>query len=232
MNALHCLAEAFTWLLRPGIRRYTLLPLCANIIFFGAGSYAAWHYGTAYIDRLLPDWLAWLHWLLYPLLVLTLLLLAYTTFTLMANLIAAPFNSLLAAAVEKAERGDPAPPELPLWRDILADIKQEIHKALYFLALAVPTLVLALLLPPLVPVLWFAYAAWCAALQYLDYPMANNGIPFHEERRLLRQRRGESLAYGGAVSLMTTVPVLNLIAMPVGVIAATLYWVRHLRQEN
>ena len=172
MNALHCLAEAFTWLLRPGIRRYTLLPLCANIIFFGAGSYAAWHYG------------------------------------------------------------DPAPPDLPLWRDILADIMQEIHKALYFLALAVPTLVLALLLPPLAPVLWFAYAAWCAALQYLDYPMANNGIPFHEERRLLRQRRGESLAYGGAVSLMTTVPVLNLIAMPVGVIAATLYWVRHLRQEN
>jgi len=37
---------------------------------------------------------------------------------------------------------------------------------------------------------------------------------------------------GRSVSLMTTVPLLNLIAMPVGVIAATLYWVRYLRQEN
>ena len=150
----------------------------------------------------------------------------------MANLIAAPFNSLLAAAVEKTERGEPEPPAQPLWRDILASLIQEIHKALYFLALAVPTLILALILPPLAPVLWFAYAAWCAALQYLDYPMANNGIPFREQRRRLRQQRGNSLAYGSGVSLMTTVPLLNLIAMPVGVIAATLYWVRYLRQEN
>ena len=179
-----------------------------------------------------PDWLAWLDWLLYPLIGLTLLILTYATFALMANLIAAPFNSLLAAAVEKAERGEAEPPVQPLWRDILASLIQEIHKALYFLALAVPTLILALILPPLAPVLWFAYAAWCAALQYLDYPMANNGIPFREQRRRLRQQRGNSLAYGSGVSLMTTVPLLSLIAMPVGVIAATLYWVRYLRQED
>ena len=232
MKALHCLAEAFTWLFRPGIRRYILLPLAVNIILFTAGSYAAWHYSTTLIDRLLPDWLAWLDWLLYPLIGLTLLILTYATFALMANLIAAPFNSLLAAAVEKAERGEPEPPAQPLWRDILASLIQEIHKALYFLALAVPTLILALILPPLAPVLWFAYAAWCAALQYLDYPMANNGIPFREQCRRLRQQRGNSLAYGSGVSLMTTVPLLNLIAMPVGVIAATLYWVRYLRQED
>ena len=54
MKALHCLAEAFTWLFRPGIRRYILLPLAVNIILFTAGSYAAWHYSTTLIDRLLP----------------------------------------------------------------------------------------------------------------------------------------------------------------------------------
>ena len=232
MNALACLAEAFAWLIRPGIRRFILLPLAVNITLFAAGSYAAWHYSTTFIDHLLPGWLAWLHWLLYPLVALTLLILTYATFALMANLIAAPFNSLLAAAVEKAERGEPEPPVQPLWRDILASIAQEIHKALYFLALAIPTLILALILPPLAPVLWFAYAAWCAALQYLDYPMANNGIPFREQRRRLRQQRGNSLAYGSGVSLMTTIPVLNLIAMPVSVIAATLYWVRYLRSEG
>ena len=55
MKALHCLAEAFTWLFRPGIRRYILLPLAVNIILFTAGSYAAWHYSTTLIDRFLPD---------------------------------------------------------------------------------------------------------------------------------------------------------------------------------
>ena len=232
MNALNCITEAFAWLFRPGIRRFILLPLAVNITLFAAGSYAAFHYGDALVESLLPGWLAWLHWLLYPLLAVALLILTYYSFSLMANLIAAPFNSLLAAAVEKAERGEPEPPVQPLWRDILASIAQEIHKALYFLALAIPTLILALILPPLAPVLWFAYAAWCAALQYLDYPMANNGIPFREQRRRLRQQRGNSLAYGSGVSLMTTIPVLNLIAMPVSVIAATLYWVRYLRSEG
>lgn len=230
MNALACLAEAFAWLIRPGIRRFILLPLAVNITLFAAGSYAAFHYGDALVESLLPGWLAWLHWLLYPLLAVVLLILTYYSFSLMANLIAAPFNSLLAAAVEKAERGDPAPADTPLWREIAASFAQELHKLLYFLALALPTLVLALILPPLAPLLWFAYTAWCAALQYLDYPMANNAIRFREQRARLRQKRTDTLAYGGAVSLLTTVPVLNLIAMPVAVIAATLYWCRHLRQ--
>ena len=107
---------------------------------------------------------------------------------------------------------------------------QELHKLLYFLALALPTLILALILPPFAPVLWFLYTAWCAALQYLDYPMANNAVPFRAQRARLRQNRADTLACGGAISLLTTIPVLNLVAMPVGVIAATLYWCRHLRQ--
>ena len=68
MNALACLAEAFAWLIRPGIRRFILLPLAVNITLFAAGSYAAFHYSDALVESLLPGWLAWLHWLLYPLL--------------------------------------------------------------------------------------------------------------------------------------------------------------------
>ena len=215
MNALACLAEAFAWLIRPGIRRFILLPLAVNITLFAAGSYAAFHYSDALVESLLA---------------VALLILTYYSFSLMANLIAAPFNSLLAAAVEKAERGDPSPPATPLWRDILMSLIQELHKLLYFLALALPTLILALILPPLAPVLWFLYTAWCAALQYLDYPMANNAVPFRAQRARLRQNRADTLACGGAISLLTTIPVLNLVAMPVGVIAATLYWCRHLRQ--
>ena len=230
MNALNCFSEAFGWLFRPGIRRFILLPLAVNITLFAAGSYAAFHYGAALVESFLPGWLAWLHWLLYPLLTVALLILTYYGFSLMANLIAAPFNSLLAAAVEKIERGEPMPSDTPLWREIVASFAQELHKLLYFLALALPTLVLALILPPLAPVLWFAYTAWCAALQYMDYPMANNGIRFRAQRQRLREKRGDVLACGGGISLLTTIPVINLVAMPVGVIAATLYWCRHLRE--
>ena len=49
MNALACLAEAFAWLFRPGIRRFILLPLAVNITLFAVGSYAAFHYGDALV---------------------------------------------------------------------------------------------------------------------------------------------------------------------------------------
>ena len=94
-----------------------------NITLFAAGSYAAFHYSDALVESLLPGWLAWLHWLLYPLLAVALLILTYYSFSLMANLIAAPFNSLLAAAVEKAERDQ-------LRREYLAAIRGQVDNHL------------------------------------------------------------------------------------------------------
>ncbi|MDO4642667.1 MAG: sulfate transporter CysZ [Cardiobacteriaceae bacterium] len=231
MNALHCLAEGFSWLLRPGIRRFIFIPLLINCMLFSVGSYTAFHYGNIWIHYFLPQWLAWLHWLLYPLIAITLVIVIFYTFSLVANLIAAPFNSLLAEAVEKMETGNLTAIQQPLWQEIVTSVGQEIHKILYFLSLAIPTFIIGLILPPFAPIIWFCYSAWCAALQYMDYPMTNHGIAFRKQRQLLRARRIDSLGYGGIVTFMTTIPLLNLIAMPVSVIAATLYYCRHIRHS-
>ena len=53
----------------------------------------------------LGAWLDWLRYLLWPLFVLTAVLLVFYTFSLLTNLIAAPFNGLLAEAVEKLAAG-------------------------------------------------------------------------------------------------------------------------------
>ena len=45
--------------------------------------------------------MGWLHWLLWPLFVLTVLIVVFYAFSLVANVIAAPFNSLLAERVGK-----------------------------------------------------------------------------------------------------------------------------------
>ena len=62
--------------------------------------------------------------------------------------------------------------------------------------------------------LWLAFGAWMMALEYADCPLGNHGIVFSQSRRLIGQRRMVALGFGGTVMVFTTIPILNLLAMP------------------
>lgn len=57
----------------------------------------------------IPSWLQWLSYLLWPLMVISLLLVFSYLFSTLANIIAAPFNGLLAEQLEASLTGKPYP---------------------------------------------------------------------------------------------------------------------------
>lgn len=224
------------WLPRAGLRGFVAVPLLINTLLFGGGIW----WGASQLQRLdqavqswLPDWLAWLHWLLWPLFILTVLVMVFYTFSLIANVIAAPFNSLLAARVERMVnpegRVSPPPAELS-WRELLFSPLAELCKLLYFIAWAIPPLVLSFVpaVNVIAPVLWAIFTSWMLALEYADYPLGNRGLDFKAQRRLLRRYWPLALGFGGMTLLLTLVPVLNFLAMPAAVIGATLMWNKEL----
>jgi CysZ protein len=83
-----------------------------------------------------------------------------------------------------------------------------------------------------VPFLWLLFSAWFLALEYGDYPMANHGLSFAEQRQRLRQTRFTALAFGGGLTLLMMVPILNFVAMPAAVAGATVFWKERLAQES
>ena len=222
------------WLPKAGLRGFVALPLLINSGLFGLGIW----WSTGQFERLdqavqrgLPEWLAWLHWLLWPLFILTALVVVFYTFTVLANVIAAPFNGLLAARVEKlANPGSarPRPPVEPTWKELALSPLRELNKLLYFIGWAIPLLLLSF--APIVnvaaPVLWVLFSAWMLALEYADYPLGQRGLTFREQRRLLRRHWPLTLGFGGMTLLLTLIPVLNFLVMPAAVIGATLMWVR------
>jgi CysZ protein len=219
------------WLVKPGIRAFVIIPLLVNTLLFSGAIYLISSGFGSVMDWLLgylPTWLDWLRWLLWPLFALTVLLVSFYTFSLTANLLASPFNSMLAEKVEALASTDRTPrPSPSWWHEITTAPVVEFKKLLYFLLWAMPLLLL-FLIPGLnlaAPFLWAAFSAWLLAQQYLDYPMSNHAIPLPEQRRLLRQQRVLALGFGGAVLLMTLLPVVNFLAMPAAVIGATLLWV-------
>ncbi|MFZ1643269.1 MAG: sulfate transporter CysZ [Candidatus Contendobacter sp.] len=220
------------WLPKAGLRGFVALPLLINTLLFSAGIW--WSAGQ--FERLdqamrgwLPEWLAWLHWLLWPLFILTALVVIFYTFSLVANVIAAPFNSLLAERVKKMvapPSSAPRPPSAPNWRDLLFSPLAELRKLLYFVAWAIPLVVLSFVPAANVaaPALWVVSTSWMLALEYADYPLGNRGLDFRAQRRLLRRHWPLTLGFGGMTLLLTLIPGLNFLAMPAAVIGATLMW--------
>ena len=228
------LLQGMRLIARPGLRRFVAVPLLINILVFSAGIAAGIHWFEgflAWMDARVPSWLQWLDWVLWPLFVLLLAGLVVYGFSLVANLIAAPFNGLLAEKVELLLRGRPldeGPGTTGMLAGLLPTLLDEVRKVLYALAWALPFLLL-LWVPVVGSVLWFLFTAWMLAVQYLDYPMGNQGLKFREQRRRLAARRGLGLGFGAAAAALGAVPVLNFILMPSAVAGATVLWVRELK---
>jgi len=234
------LIRGLSLITRPGLRAFVLIPLAINILVFSLLIWIGFDQFGALMDYLLPaqeSWLAWLRWLLWPLFTVAILLLIFYTFTIVANFIAAPFNGLLAEKVESLLGGETPAQTGGLGqalRELLPSLLSELRKMGYFLLRAIPLGIL-FFIPVLnlaAPFLWMAFSAWFLALEYGDFPMANHGLDFKEQHRRLKQERLTALTFGGGLTLMMMVPLLNFVAMPTAVAGATLFWRERLQGKG
>ena len=222
---------------RPGIRAYVAVPLLINASLFIALIYLGASWLAGFAEDMLPGWLDFLAWILVPAFVLAALTAGFYTFNLVANLIAAPFNGLLAEAVERHLTGRP-PPSAGGWRTFLgelgATLVAEVRKLAYVAVRSLPPLLLFLIpgINVVAPILWMLLGAWMLAVTYIDYPMANHGIGFDELRARLRERRLLGFGFGGAVMIALAVPVLNFLVVPCAVAGATAMWVEQLEGDT
>ena len=222
---------------RSELRSYVVIPLLINVVLFSGLIWLGASQFDAFINWLMPElpqWLQFLEWLFWALFTLSALLILFFTFTILANLVGAPFNGLLAEAVEYHLTGQ-RPENAGGWKKMLTEIAptlfDEVKKILYMVAWSIPFL--ALFLVPVIniiaPFTWLAFSAWMLTIEYVDYPMGNHGLRSDEQKVRLGQKRLLSMGFGGAVTLATMTPILNFIVMPAAVAGATAMWVKKFR---
>lgn len=236
---------------KPGLRRFVAIPLMINILIFSALLWLGIGQFEGFMNDYLPDgtapaWLPdwqWLQntftyiiepfrWLLWILFALTFLLIMIYGFTIIANIIGAPFNDLLSAKVEQYLTGEkPEEASDSLIGAVWPAISSELQKATYFLTRGLPLLLLFIIpgINVIAPLAWGLYSAWVLANEYVEYPMGLQGIRFKEQRKFLKRRRLSTFGFGGGVMLMMAVPILNFVAMPTAVTGATAWWVERLK---
>lgn len=229
---------------KPGLRRFVVMPLLVNLAVFGALGWWVNAWATGWLDSLafFSSWADWwivralqtlLHWLITLVLVFSMAF----VFTLVANLIGAPFNGLLAERVEAhllGKSADTAPSWLTLVKSIPRLMWSEISKLLYLLVCITPLLLLQLVpvINLIAPILLFLFGAWMFALEYMDYPLGNHGALFKQVRRTMRKRRKVAYGFGSAVAVLSMIPLVNLFIMPVAVAGATALYVDYLREDD
>jgi len=225
-------------LLTPGLRLFVLIPLAINVLLF---TISIWVLAAQFSPLVhswlnyLPDWLGWLEWFFWLVFAITAFLLVFYTFSILANIIASPFNGLLAEAVEKHLTGQPLPSGGSIFdamKEAPAAMLDELRKLGYMVLLAIPLFIISWFIAPIAPFLWMLFSAWMLALEYADYPMGNHGIRFKDQRTRMRRRKLLGLGFGGATLLGTMIPLVNFLVMPAAVAGATALWVDHLKQIN
>ena len=182
-------------------------------------------------------WWEWVRWILWPIFVIVSLAVVFFCFSIFANLVAAPFNGFLAEAVESKLSNITLPDSVGIKAipaEIIKAIKSESRKFLYFVIRAIPMLLLFIIPVAQIaaPFIWLLFGSWMLALEYMDYPMGNHGIVFPEQRKIMVLKKKQTFGFGLGVMLLTFVPVINFIAMPVAVAGASKMWVDKLKPSQ
>ncbi len=216
-------------LVRPELRRYVVMPLLINIIIFSLMAWVGFAQFSNLLDWMLPQdsWLSYFRYILWPLFAVATILVTFYSFTILANLFAAPFNGLLSEKVETMLTGrPPGNPQTGIAQSIWPAIRSELVKLRYFIIRALPLLFLFLIpgINVIAPLLWTLFGIWYLALEYADYPMANNGLEFREQHAHNKKIVLAALGFGGGLTLLMMIPILNFAAMPAAVAGATAMW--------
>ena len=229
---LQYLIDGFKLIFQPGLRRFAFIPLIINTILFIILFMVLIHYMAQFntwFANHLPHWLSWLAGVIWVLVFISFFLILIYTFVWIANILAAPFNGLLAEKVEYYLTGKKLPSRTVF--ENVKDVPRVMGRQLGMLLFYVPWAVLILIIF-FVPVVqafaafaWFVFNAWFMTLTYLDYPTDNHQIPLSEVRKMLREKPGLALGFGISVLVATMIPVLNFFVIPASVAAATKLWV-------
>ena len=227
------LLQGYRLIFRPGLRRFFLIPILVNVLVFAGLVWLFIDQFEALLDWFLPTadswWAQLARGLLWFIFAVAASVFLFFTFTLVANLLAAPFNGWLAERVAYVLDKNNMPvtrTDVSLLKSVGLSLASELRKLMYLLAMVLLLLVVTFIpvINLLAPFLWLTATSWLLALEYLAYPLENQGMRFSEVRRYAKTRRVLSFSFGAAVLLATVVPLINLMIMPAAVAGATVIW--------
>lgn len=239
MNIVAAISESF------GVYRkdkwifiFSLVPL-----FIGAGLYSwlgSWLFndlltmGKAQIEQYVSSggWSQFFFWILAGILTIGFYFLLSWTFVLVVSGLASPFNDIISNRVERAIRGEAAEQVSESFARLMKRLGHtlfnELKKIAFILILNI--LAFALSFVAILAPISVLISALLMAVGFLDYSWSRKNFSFGA---CLSDIRTSFFSYGlmgGAFLVLITIPIVNLFALPFGVVYFTVLHVHKSEQ--
>jgi CysZ protein len=135
---------------------------------------------------------------------------------------AAPFYSKLSAKTLALLTGKSVVIKEQPWPKV---VWAEVRRIGYLGLRAIPLLILFIIpgINFIAPFLWAIFCAWAIAMEYMAYPLENEGQLFSDQRKTAGSIRLGTLSFGGISIAGLAIPLLNILVPPAAVIGATIY---------
>ncbi len=153
------------------------------------------------------------------LMVLLALAVAYFLYLPVARVLLAPFAEALSRRASVIDTGQASRRNGQGWaRAMLEGIKLVAFQA----AVALAALVVGLAFPPIGAPIGVAVAVFLGGLDLLDIPLSARGLRLRKKLGVIWRAKFLALGFGATAYLTLLIPVINMLALPVGVVGATL----------
>ncbi|TVQ58710.1 MAG: hypothetical protein EA366_06275 [Spirulina sp. DLM2.Bin59] len=232
----------------PRLWTFLILPIFVNILvggllylglllpaWSGLDGAALWldQWASGWITQL-PAWMGILEslilgiaWVVKILLTLGLLLLTGFLLLQFGTLIGSPWYGRLSEEVERSRLGYATVIDVGIVRDLGRAILFEVKKLLLWGAIALLLLLLGFIPgvgPLAISLGWFSLTALITCLDFLDGPSERRRYQFRRKLALIFQTFPASASFSVVCCFLITIPFLNLLTIPLCVVAGTLFW--------
>ena len=208
---------------RPGILLWLIPPFLITLLLDGLVFWSTFGWMKDRIGGWLPSW-AQAGWMVTGLQAFTaigMLVLLGWTFAWLFLLLSSPFQDFISAAVEK-ERGKFVPDPAGV-RGFLKSSSLSLVQSLILLILTIPVMILGFV-PVVGPVLVFLWSAFVMGFSFFTIPAGRTARRLSDRIALARSHPKGMMGLGAVVAAAALVPFLNVLFLPVFIVAGTLLY--------
>lgn len=208
---------------RPGILLWLVPPLLITLLLDVLVFWFAFGWMRERIGGWMPSWAqaGWVVTGVQTFAAIGMLFLLGWTFAWVFLLLSSPFQDYISAAVEK-DRGKFVPDPVG-FRGFLKSISLSVLQSVILLLLTLPVMILGFI-PVVGPVLVFPWSAFVLGFSFFTIPAGRTARRLSDRVALARSHPKGMLGLGAVVALAAWVPFLNVLLLPVFVVAGTLLY--------
>ena len=208
-------AGASTLMRQPTLIGLSLIPIIGTLILIGLLAFGSVWLTDLWLANLPPEWKGFVLALVF----FGALFIGLSLYLPIARVLLAPFSEALCRkTIEVSDLG---------WiQQGKPNALRAIWEGLKLVTLQITILIIGFMLSFIIPfvghLLWLVTLIALCGMDFLDVPLSARGLTLREKLKLLWKYKLWAFGFGLAAYLVLFVPVVNLLALPVGIIGATL----------